>query len=69
MSKEKDAIKKLYSDLSSTDRDEIRKFMEGYENKSYIERTTVNEDLKRILNKSFSSGPLATSGSCPVCGK
>jgi hypothetical protein len=68
MSKEIDAIKKLYSEMSYYDRKTIREFVQNFEDQDFDKRSLITEESRQLLQKSFSVGPLS-SNTCPVCGK
>lgn len=64
MSQETSRINLLYSELSYSERKEVRVFIEEFEKEDFDRRTSIKESL----NKAFTSGPLS-GGTCPRCGK
>jgi len=67
MAQEVEKVKSGYACLDSTDRATVRKFIEEFEKKTYLEQKTLNESFeKSVRNKSL--GPTSSVG-CPCCGK
>ena len=55
-------LKRAILQLSSNERDEIRKFLKEIDEDTLQEREKLNEDFNKSL------GPVS-SGGCPMCGK
>ena len=62
MSQKTDNIKLAYTKLDYDERVEVQKWINGYENSSFQQRTSISESFNKSL------GPRATA-SCVYCGK
>ena len=66
MSVKSDKVKSGYSELSETERAEVRAFIEVFERSGPITRISLSERSRETFNKSL--GPIS-GNNCPCCGK
>jgi len=62
MSNKLTGLKIEYTKLTSSEKQELKKFVNEFDGKSEFEKGQVNENLRKSL------GPI-NSAACPVCGK
>ncbi|MDL5515075.1 hypothetical protein QSE00_24910 [Arenibacter sp. M-2] len=62
MSNKLTGLKIEYTKLTSSEKQELKKFINEFDGKSEFEKGQVNENLRKSL------GPI-NSTACPVCGK
>lgn len=66
MSQKSEKVKSGYAELNYSEREEVKKFIQEFDNASIEKRKLFSENLRSIANKSL--GP-TSDYSCPCCGK
>lgn len=66
MSQKSDKVKSGYTELSPTEKMEIKQFIENFDKSTINEQKTFSERLEKALNKSL--GPKFET-TCPCCNR